>query len=81
MAQLRGTGYGIGQPNPFSGSSPDTKESGGALDAIRQQTSKIEDLLDTYSEPVKPCVLLPPPVYFGMAHADPLDTCLPLAAS
>lgn len=24
------------------------------LDAIREQTSKLEDLLDTYSDPVKP---------------------------
>ena len=27
------------------------------LDAIREQTSKIEDWLDTLSHPVKPCVL------------------------
>ncbi|OAA53972.1 copii-coated vesicle protein 4 [Niveomyces insectorum RCEF 264] len=53
MAHLRGTGYGIGQPNPFNNSAPESKESN-ALDAIRQQTSKIEDLLDTFSEPVKP---------------------------
>ncbi|KAL1895858.1 ER-derived vesicles protein erv29 [Sporothrix stenoceras] len=61
MAHLRGgaSGYGIGQPNPFGGSSQDASrdynDSGNsALDAIRQQTSKLEDLLDTYSEPVKP---------------------------
>jgi hypothetical protein len=29
------------------------------LDAIREQTSKIEDFLDTLSDPVKPYVLLP----------------------
>ena len=54
MAHMRNTGYGIGQPNPFSGQSQDASESGNALDAIREQTSKIEDLLDTYSEPIKP---------------------------
>lgn len=55
MAQLRGSaGYGIGQPTPFGGSSSETPESSNALDAIREQTSKIEDFLDTYSEPIKP---------------------------
>ncbi|EPE04184.1 surf4 family protein [Ophiostoma piceae UAMH 11346] len=54
MAHMRNTGYGIGQPNPFGGQSQDSTESGNALDAIREQTSKIEDLLDTYSEPIKP---------------------------
>ncbi|EFW99878.1 copii-coated vesicle protein 4 [Grosmannia clavigera kw1407] len=56
MAHMRGSGagYGIGQANPF-GNSPDVDtDPSGPLDAIRQQTSKIEDLLDTYSEPVKP---------------------------
>ncbi|CAK7224137.1 ER-derived vesicles protein erv29 [Sporothrix curviconia] len=57
MSHLRSTGYGIGQPNPFAGSpqNGNGSESGGnALDAIRQHTSKLEDLLDSYSEPVKP---------------------------
>lgn len=54
MAHMRNTGYGIGQPNPFGGQSQDAGESSNALDAIRAQTSKIEDLLDTYSEPIKP---------------------------
>jgi hypothetical protein len=59
MAQIRGTanynlagsGYGVGAPaqQPMdSNSSP--------LDTIREQTSKIEDFLDTFSEPVKPYV-------------------------
>ena len=61
MSHLRNTGYGISQPSPFgmpsqNGSSSSDGSSGGpsALDAIRQQTSKLEDLLDSYSDPVKP---------------------------
>ena len=57
MAQIRGTAnynlagssYGVGAANQHSldsNSSP--------LDTIREQTSKIEDFLDTFSEPVKP---------------------------
>jgi hypothetical protein len=58
MAQMRGQGsYGMAAPNPFGGSSEDAAEQS-PLDAIRQQTSKIEDLLDTLSEPIKPCVSL-----------------------
>lgn len=58
MAQMRGQGsYGIAQPTPFGGGVGDDKADQSPLDAIRQQTSKIEDLLDTLSEPVKPCVL------------------------
>jgi len=59
MAQIRGTanynlagsGYGVGAPSqqPLdSNASP--------LDTIREQTSKIEDFLDTFSEPIKPYV-------------------------
>lgn len=59
MAQIRGTaGYHLGNqqnmnfgPGP-SGSSATNDPS--PLDAIREQTSKIEDLLDTYSDPIKP---------------------------
>ncbi|KIH90909.1 hypothetical protein SPBR_00831 [Sporothrix brasiliensis 5110] len=58
MAHLRSgaSGYGIGQPSPFGGASQNNGDGSGgsALDTIRQQTSKLEDLLDTYSEPVKP---------------------------
>ncbi|KAK4230573.1 SURF4 family-domain-containing protein [Podospora fimiseda] len=54
MAQLRGQGsYGIGAPTPFGGPPEDNSEQS-ALDTIRQQTSKIEDLLDSISEPIKP---------------------------
>ncbi|KAK4162139.1 SURF4 family-domain-containing protein [Cladorrhinum sp. PSN259] len=54
MAQMRGQGsYGIPPPNPFGGMAEDNSEQS-ALDTIRQQTSKIEDLLDSLSEPIKP---------------------------
>ncbi|KAK1769967.1 SURF4 family-domain-containing protein [Phialemonium atrogriseum] len=54
MAQMRGPGsYGIGTQVPFGGPSEPAPESG-PLDAIRKQTSKIEDWLDTLSEPLKP---------------------------
>jgi hypothetical protein len=56
MAQMRGPGsYGIGAPSPFGGPVED-KTDQSPLDAIRQQTSKIEDLMDTVSEPIKPWV-------------------------
>lgn len=56
MAQLRGQGsYGIGAPAPFGGDI-DQRVEQSPLDTIRQQTSKIEDLLDTLSEPIKPYV-------------------------
>ena len=56
MAQIRGTaGYHLGNQGPFGGPSRnDSNTDPSPLDAIREQTSKIEDFLDTYSEPVKP---------------------------
>jgi ER-derived vesicles protein len=62
MAQIRGTaGYNLGGSGPsqnFGGYGNAMKSEAtndpSPLDAIREQTSKIEDLLDTYSEPVKP---------------------------
>lgn len=59
MAQIRGTaGYNLGgnQPNRFGGYNmkPEATGDPSPLDAIREQTSKIEELLDTYSEPIKP---------------------------
>jgi hypothetical protein len=57
MAQIRGTaGYNLGgNQNPFGGpSSNDNSSDPSPLDAIREQTSKIEDFLDTLSDPVKP---------------------------
>lgn len=62
MAQIRGTaGYNLGGSGPsqsFGGYNAqvrsDATSDPSPLDAIREQTSKIEDLLDTWAEPVKP---------------------------
>jgi ER-derived vesicles protein len=60
MAQIRGTaGYHLGGQSNFRGPSNDATDDPSPLDAIREQTSKIEDFLDTLSEPLKPCVALP----------------------
>jgi hypothetical protein len=48
-------GYGMGAPS-YGGINNGPSEGGNALDAIRQQTSKIEDMLDSAAEPVKPYV-------------------------
>ena len=62
MAQIRGTaGYNLGASDNRFGGGPgyssmkaDATSDPSPLDAIRERTSKIEDLLDTWSEPVKP---------------------------
>jgi hypothetical protein len=57
MAHIRGTaGYNLGgNQNPFGGpNSNNMSADPSPLDSIREQTSKIEDFLDTMSEPVKP---------------------------
>ena len=56
MAQIRGTaGYNLGASNTFGGSrGDDATNDPSPLDAIREQTSKIEDWLNTLGEPVKP---------------------------
>ncbi|KAI9728728.1 MAG: hypothetical protein M1828_002834 [Chrysothrix sp. TS-e1954] len=57
MAQIRGTaGYHLGGQNRFGGgtNSSEASQDPSPLDAIREQTSKIEDMLDTMAEPVKP---------------------------
>lgn len=55
MAQIRGTaGYHLGAQNPQFGARGDASNDPSPLDAIREQTSKIEDWLDTLSDPVKP---------------------------
>jgi hypothetical protein len=62
MAQIRGTaGYHLGGQSQFGGpGSNDATNDPSPLDAIREQTSKIEDFLDSMSEPLKPYVFLPP---------------------
>ncbi len=59
MAHIRGTaGYNLGaQDNRFGGPGrADATNDPSPLDQIREQTSKIEDWLDTISDPVKPYV-------------------------
>lgn len=56
MSHIRGTaGYHLGPDRPFGG--PANSAAIGdpsPLDAIRAQTSKIEDFLEKISDPVKP---------------------------
>lgn len=60
MAQIRGTaGYHLGNQNVnmnFGGGSSSSYATNdpSPLDAIREHTSKIEDWLDTVSDPIKP---------------------------
>lgn len=55
MSQIRGTaGYNLSNQHTFGGPSQDMSNDPSPLDAIREQTSKIEDFLDTMSDPVKP---------------------------
>jgi len=57
MAQIRGTaGYHLGNQNAFGAgpSNQNATNDPSPLDAIREQTSKIEDWLDTISDPIKP---------------------------
>lgn len=58
MAQIRGTaGYHLGNQNTFGAPGrSDATNDPSPLDAIREQTSKIEDFLDTLADPVKPYV-------------------------
>ena len=57
MAQIRGTaGYHLGNQSPFgqAGRSDADNSDPSPLDQLREQTSKIEDMLDTLSDPIKP---------------------------
>ena len=57
MAQIRGTaGYQLGGQNPFGGPRNEAADPS-PLDQIREQTSKIEDVLDSLSGPIKPYVV------------------------
>ena len=60
MAQIRGTaGYNLGSQGSFSGGSQsrnDATSDPSPLEMIRDQTSKIEEWLDTAADPVKPYV-------------------------
>lgn len=63
MAQIRGpSGYNLGAgQHPFGApaNSDDGASNSSPLAAIREQTAKIEDWLDTLSDPVKPYVFCP----------------------
>ncbi|KAG6037550.1 hypothetical protein E4U41_004994 [Claviceps citrina] len=49
------SGYGLGGPPAYGGpSSVEEESNGGILDQIRPYTSKVEDVLDSLSEPIKP---------------------------
>lgn len=47
------SGYGFNS-GPAQYGSSSTEESGGILDQIRPYTSKVEDFLESLSEPIKP---------------------------
>ena len=61
MAQIRGTaGYNLGLNNQFGNqnrTSDSSTNDPSPLDQIREQTSKIEDYLTQFGEPLKPYVL------------------------
>ncbi|KAK6954007.1 hypothetical protein Daesc_003969 [Daldinia eschscholtzii] len=68
MAQIRGTaGYHLGGPTPFGGPKNEVADPS-PLDAIREQTSKIEDILDTISEPIKPYVDTSSRQFYALAY-------------
>ncbi|RMZ78758.1 hypothetical protein DV738_g3661, partial [Chaetothyriales sp. CBS 135597] len=55
MAQIRGTaGYNLGLNSQFTQPDSNATSDPSPLDAIREQTGKIEDWLNTLSEPLKP---------------------------
>jgi hypothetical protein len=59
MSHRGPSGYGIGGPSAYNGGGgsvggSDESNGGSILDQIRPYTSKVEDFLDTVSEPVKP---------------------------
>jgi len=82
MAQIRGTaGYNLGLQNQFGGPSRgDATSDPSPLDAIREQTSKIEDWLNSAGEPIKPCVHkcqgFAPPVVVYDARSESLTLLL-----
>ena len=63
MAQIRGTaGYNLGSQDRFGGVSgrSDATNDPSPLEQIREQTSKIEEYLDTAADPIKPYVYRAP---------------------
>ena len=58
MAQIRGTaGYNLGSQDRFGGPGrADATNDPSPLEQLREQTSKIEEWLDTAADPIKPWV-------------------------
>lgn len=54
MSQRGPSGYGLGGPAPYGATSQAEESNGNILDQIRPYTSKVEDMLDNLSEPLKP---------------------------
>jgi hypothetical protein len=55
MSHRGPSGYGIGGPaGPYGGPAPSEEQSGSILEQIRPYTNKVEDMLDSFSEPIKP---------------------------
>lgn len=54
MSQRAPSGYGIGGPAGPYGPGPSEEPNGGILEQIRPYTDKVEDMLDSFSEPIKP---------------------------
>lgn len=59
MSHRGPSGYGIGGPSAYPGGGgsvgvSDESNGGSILDQLRPYTSKVEDILDTASEPIKP---------------------------
>lgn len=58
MSHRGPSGYGIGGPGPYAGGGgvgvSEESNGGSVLDQLRPYTSKVEDLLDSVSEPIKP---------------------------
>lgn len=54
MSQRGPASYGFQSGPPSYGAAPSQEPAGSFLDQLRPYTSKVEDFLDTVSEPVKP---------------------------
>ncbi|PNY27825.1 Surfeit locus protein 4-like protein [Tolypocladium capitatum] len=55
MSQRGPSGYGLGGPaSSYGATSPAEESNGNILDQVRPYTSKVEDVLDSLSEPLKP---------------------------
>lgn len=53
MSHRGPSGYGVGGPAPYGGGQAESSD-GNILDQIRPYTSKVEDFMDSFSEPIKP---------------------------